>query len=134
MSFNKKILAELEVVATGNKFEIKNVEKVYVDNLPEGVTPEVVKQVRQYDAEFDTTIYEAALPKMVDLLKTDKKIGLVEMEAAALGRTYGIAITRPEADEPTKENYIDAISLYVSEEHSSAIGDCLDRAVTLWSN
>lgn len=134
MAINKSILEAMEVVATGTKFNVPNADALFRSNLPEGVTPELVEKVEHYVREFDETIYEACLPKMIELMKTDTNIGLAEMEAEAMGRTYGITVARPENENPTLEQLQDGICLFVVEKHSESIGGCVERAAAMWKN
>lgn len=134
MAIEKSMLEAMEVAATGNKFTVTNADKVYRDTLPEGLTPELMEKAAEHNAKYDAAIYEACLPKMVEAMKADKNLGLVEMEANAMSRTYGITIVRPEQENPTDEQLEDSITLFVVEKHSESLGGCLSRAVALWKN
>ncbi|WP_438565589.1 hypothetical protein [Clostridium sp.] len=67
-----------------------NAKQVFDDNLPEGVTPDVVKQVSDYSKEFHKELLAAATEPMIAELKASEgKQVLAEMEATAYGIKFG---------------------------------------------
>lgn len=128
------ILEQLEVSINGATATVTNAEAVFKANLPEGLSFEQVEKSNEYQREFQSAVTEAALPKMVEAMKSDTKIGLLSLESNLAGRSMGVVLTRPDVEKPTEQQYKDGIAVYVKDQLHDNITASVARAASLWAN
>lgn len=129
-----KIIEALEFNINGATATATNVDQVFADHVPAGLTIETINQSNEYQREFQAALTEAALPKMVDGMKSDAKLGLMALEANLCGRTYGVVLTRPDVESPTAQQYTDGVAVYVSDRLSDSLTAAVNNAGTMWAN
>lgn len=129
-----KIIEALEININGATAVATNVDKVFADHVPEGLTVETINKSNEYQREFQAALTEAVLPKMVEGMKSDTKLGLMSLEANLCNRTYGVVLTRPTVENPTAQNYADGIAVYASDTLAASLTDAVNTASKLWAN
>lgn len=130
-----KIIEALDIIIDGATATAKNAEQVFNDNIPDGLTRETIDKSNEYQREFHAAITEAALPKMVEGMKSDTKLGLMALEANIGDRNYGVVLTRPVCDNPSQQNYADGIAIYTSVRLSKdTLQESVNNAAKLWAN
>ena len=128
------ILEQLEVNVNGATATVTNAEQVFKANLPEGLTYEQVEKSNNYQRDFQAAVVEAVLPKMVEGMKSDTKLGLLSLETNLAGRSMGVVLTRPDIESPTEQHYQDGIAVYVKDTLHDNITASVERASKLWAN
>lgn len=129
-----KIIEALEININGATATATNAEQVFADHVPAGLTVETIKQSNEYQREFQAALTEAALPKMVEGMRSDVKLGLMALEANLCDRTYGVVLTRPDAEAPTAQQYTDGVAVYVSDRLSDSLTAAVANAGNMWAN
>lgn len=75
---NPELVKKIQESFTGENGRYQGGKSVYDDNLPDGLTPDVVKQVSNYTTEFVAAGMEAAGNIALQAMKKDKKLQDVE--------------------------------------------------------
>lgn len=131
---SKELLEQLAFNINNGVAKAPDAERALEARLPEGWTLDDIKQSNEIQREFQADVVEAVLPEMVEAIKSDTKLGLLNLELYAADRSYGVTLTRPDTESPTEQQYRDGIAVYSTDTISDSIKGCVDRAAKLWSN
>lgn len=81
------------LVAENNIIKEKTPRLAYIENLPEGITPEQVEELSKYNGKFVTAAHVAVGEMAADIFKGSKSIENVEAEVGYFGKNDSINIS-----------------------------------------
>lgn len=81
------------------------VVKVYEDNLPEGITMDIVGTVHKYDSRFFEAFGTAGSQLIAQRAKADADLAAEELKVDIAGHSLSVAFSRPVNAEPTAKEW-----------------------------
>lgn len=127
----KHLVAELDQKFTLDDTNLfsgqEAVSKVYVDNLPEGITVETVTTVNDYNKNFLEAYAKTSTPFIIEQAKANPELAAIELATEVGGTIFTTAFSRPTGEAPTLNEWAASIQYGIGVPKPSTLDTSLRK-------